>query len=132
MKCRYCGGVYAATERTCGGCGAPKTVVQTLLDVPAAPNHWSHSMFGTVQRVAFLSGVVAVIVVFFSLIGIKFVGITIAFFWMVFLAPCALAFGAWQSSIGDLTVRLRNFVVAGMMWFGVSLVVLLIIGLAVA
>lgn len=129
MNCRYCGGVYAATERSCGGCGAPKTAVQTLLDVPVAPDHWSHSMFSTVQRVAIVSVAISVAAGLFSLVGIKTLGMVIAFFWMVFLAPAGLALGAWQASIGNFPERIRNFVVAGLMWFGISLAMLLVIGL---
>jgi len=129
MNCRYCGGVYAVLERTCGGCGSPKTAVETFLDVPAAPGHWSHSMTTTVQRVATISGAVGVGAVLLGLIGLKSLGAFIAFFWMMPLASMGLAMGAWQSSVGKLAERARNFMIAGFMWFGISIGMLLVIGL---
>lgn len=129
MNCRYCSGVYAATERTCGGCGAPKTAVQTLLDVPAAPGHWSHSMMDTVQWVAIISGGVAAGAVLLSMIGFKGLGGLITFFWIIPGSPGVLALGAWQSSIGKVGERLRNFFIAGLLWIGVTIAMLLVIGL---
>ena len=131
MNCRYCGGVYAATERTCGGCGSPKTMVQTFLDVPAAPGHWSHSMMETVQRVAYGSGAVAVAAVLLSMIGMTTLAAVIAFLWIIPISPVGLGMGAWQSSIGDFRERVRNFIIAGLLWIGIIIAMLLVIGLTV-
>ena len=132
MNCRYCGGVYAATERTCGGCGSPKTMVQTFLDVPAAPGHWSHSMMETVQWVAIISGGVTVAAVLLTMIGLKGFGGLITFFWIIPGSPGVLALGAWQSSIGNFSERIRNFIIAGLLWIGVAIAMLLVIGLTAA
>jgi len=132
MKCRYCGGVYHMTERTCGGCGSPKTTVQTLLDVPAAPGHWSHSMMGTVQRIAIVTGAVAVVIILCGLIGLENFGVFIGIFWTIPLAPIGLGMGAWQSSIGVPGERIRNAIIALLMWFGIIIAILIAIGVAVA
>ena len=129
MNCRYCGGVYAVTERTCGGCGAPKTAVETFLDVPAAPGHWSQSMMETVQRMALISAVVGIVAGVLGLVGLKTFGAFIVFFWMMALAPMGLTLGAWQSSIGNLSERARNFIVAGFVWTGIYIGMMLVIGL---
>jgi len=129
MNCRYCGGVYAVTERTCGGCGAPKTVVETFLDVPAVPGHWSQSMTVTVQRVALVSGGIGLGAALLSLIGLGAIGAFVAFFWMMPLAPMALSLGAWQSSIGNFGDRVRNFMIAGFMWVGICFGMLIVIGI---
>lgn len=132
MNCRYCGGIYMATERSCGGCGSPKTVVQTLLDVPAAPGHWSHSMTETVQRVAVASAVIGVAAVILSLVGLSLLAGFAVFFWVMPGSVIVLGMGAWQSSIGKVQERIRNFVLAGLLWIGVSIAMLLVLGLVVA
>lgn len=132
MKCRYCGGVYHMTERTCGGCGSPKTTVQTLLDLPAEPGHWSHSMMDTVQRIAIVTGVVAVVAVLLGAVGLENFAVFVALFWMIPLAPVGLGIGAWQSSIGKPSERVRNMVLAVLMAFGIMIAMLIAIGVAVS
>jgi len=128
MNCRYCGGVYTVTEHSCGGCGSPKTTVQTFLDYPAAPNHWSHSMNDTVQRVAIITGGVGIVAVLLSMIGFDNLGTFFALLWMIPLAPAGLAMGAWQSSIGKLSERARNIMIAGLLWVGICIAMLLVVG----
>lgn len=132
MNCRYCGGIYMATERSCGGCGSPKTMVQTLLDVPAAPGHWSHSMTETVQRVAVVSAGVGVGAWLLSLLGLATLAGFATILWIMPGSIIILGMGAWQSSIGNLQERARNFVIAGLLWIGVTISMLLVLGLFVA
>lgn len=132
MKCRYCGGIYAMTERTCGGCGSPKTTVQTLLDLPAEPGHWSHSMMDTAQRIAVITGIVAVVAILLGSIGFENLAVFVAFFWMIPLAPIGLGIGAWQSSIAKPGERVRNIILAVLMALGIGLAMLIAIGVAVA
>ena len=130
MNCRYCNGLYAVSERTCGGCGAPKTFVQTLLDVPAAPNHWSQSMMRTAQLVALISLGIAIVFWVIFLMGFENLATLMAFVWIVPLSAIALAMGAWQSSIGNFQLRIRNIVIAVLLWAGLGIALFLVIGAA--
>ena len=132
MNCRYCKGVYAATDRSCGGCGAPKTAVQTLLDVPAAPDHWSHSMGRTVQRMAIASAGVALVVIAFGYLGLGDLATGIAMIWMALIAPIGLGMGAWNSSNGKIGTQVVNAVIGMLLWFGIIIALFVAIGIATA
>lgn len=132
MICRYCGNAYATDDRTCQGCGAPKTgIVSKVLDAPSTPDHWSNSFRQTVLRVFIVTIAVLVMVLLLGLVGWVNFGAVLAFFWAMPVAPSLLAYGAWRTAKGDLVMLFTLLTAAAMVWGGVFLTTMLIIGVGV-
>ena len=130
MKCRYCGNAYTDDDRTCGGCGAPKHAIQSLLDAPATPEHWSNSLKDTIFRVLIVTGGILVGTPLLAAIGLGALGGLLAFFWAVPTAPTMLSYAAWRDAKGDFAgFFLRLFLVGGV-WMGISFAVLMAIGIS--
>lgn len=131
MNCRYCGSVYTDADRTCGGCGAPKDGLrETLLDVPATPDHWTNSLKDTIYRVLIGTVAAMALTLLSGLVGINgFVG-TLAFLWAVPAVPTLLTYAAWRDAKGDFYgFFLRGFLVFPL-WCIVTAMVLLAAGMA--
>ncbi len=130
MKCRYCGNAYADEDRTCGGCGAPKDAIRSLLDAPATPEHWSNSLKDTIIRVLIVTGGVLVGAFVLAAIGLAALGAVLAFFWAMPAAPTLMTYVAWRDAKGDFVgFFVRLFLVMGV-WSGISFAVLLAIGVS--
>ncbi len=130
MKCRYCGNAYTDNDRTCGGCGAPKYAIQSLLDAPATPEHWSNSLKDTVFRVVIMTVGIIVGAALLGAIGFGSLAAVLSFFWAVPVAPTLLTYAAWRDAKGDFgAFFLRLFIVGGV-WMGVFIAAMMAIGVA--
>jgi|GEM_PF-5697007 len=133
MNCRYCGNVYTDTDRTCGGCGAPKhAFAQTLLDAPATPEHWSNSLKDTIYRVLIATVAIAVLVVGAGAVGLGGLASVLAFFWAIPAAPTMLTYAAWRDAKGDVGAFLLRLFLIFWLWASLFFVMLMVIGLTAA
>lgn len=132
MNCRYCGNVYIDSDRSCGGCGAPKqAVAQKLLDVPATPDHWSNSLKATIIRVLAATVVVVVLTGFAWLLDYGSVAAVVGFFWVVPVSPTLLTYAAWRDARGDWVGFFQRGFIVFWLWGAISFVVLMQIGISV-
>ena len=132
MICRYCGSAYTNDERTCGGCGAPKTTVTKLLDVTATPDHWSNSLRDTTVRVLAVTLIIGVICMLCVFMGLAAPAMVFAFFWAVPVAPTLLTYAAWRNAKGAIPQFMIYLTFAGLVWSGIFFITLLMIGVTVA
>lgn len=131
MNCRYCGGVYEAKARTCGGCGAPKSAISTLLDLPATPDHWTNSLGRTTWIVLMLTAGICALATAVRMAGWVDPAMFLLLFWAVPIAPILLFYSAWRSSQGQVGGRLLNLFCALAVAAGVAFVIVIAGGILV-
>lgn len=133
MNCRYCETVYDSTDRRCSGCGAPKTVLsRTLLDGPATPDHWSNSFPKSVLYILIASAVIAVLCGLMAWIGWQGAAAVMGLFWSSLMAPAVLTYAAWRSAEGSWAQFFVRLCLSGMIWGGIMMIFVIIIGVIVA
>lgn len=130
MICRYCDTVYNAEDRTCAGCGAPKTTLsRAVLDAPATPEHWSNSLRTTTLYTLIATVALAILAGLMALIGWSAVAGLMMFFWAVPAAPTLLTYAAWRSAKGSVLDFLLRLTFAGAVWSGIFTTALIVIGI---